>query len=260
MTEKNKRLASEKPAETSWGGVAEWYAGHLSKPDSYHSTVILPNLMRIVSPKKGETILDLACGTGFFSKGFQAAGAIVTGIDIGKELIEYAAKQVAGATFIVTPSDDLRAIASATQNKIVCVLAIQNIQKVKETFTECRRVLKPGGAFYIVMNHPVFRIPKSSSWGFDEKEKKQYRRIDAYMTEKTIGIEMHPGQKMSHDTTVSFHRPLQYYFKLLANAGFSVTRLEEWISDKSSEEGPRQKEEDRMRKEIPLFMMIEARL
>ncbi len=67
---------------------------------------------------------------------------------------------------------------------------------------------------------------------------------------------MHPG-KGDNEVTVSFHRPLQYYVKLARAAGFSISRLEEWISHKSSEAGPRKKEEDRIRKEIPLFMMIE---
>ena len=52
--------------------------------------------------------------------------------------------------------------------------------------------------------------------------------------------------------------PLQVYFKALKRAGFAVTGLEEWISNKKSEAGPRAKAEDKARKEIPLFMMIEA--
>ena len=57
---------------------------------------------------------------------------------------------------------------------------------------------------------------------------------------------------------MSFHRPLQYYFKMLAKEGFVVRRLEEWISHKESMAGPKKIAEDNARKEIPLFMMIEA--
>ena len=113
----------------------------------------------------------------------------------------------------------------------------------------------------MVINHPAFRIPKRSSWGWDEKESKQYRRIDAYMSDEKIEIDMKPGEEMVSKKafTVSFHRPLQVYFKALNKAGFAVTRLEEWISHKSSQPGPRSAEEDRTRKEIPMFLCIEAR-
>ena len=62
-----------------------------------------------------------------------------------------------------------------------------------------------------------------------------------------------------HVKTVSFHRPLQVYIKALTKAGFVVSRLEEWISHKKSGSGPRQAAEDTARKEIPLFLCIEAR-
>ncbi len=41
---------------------------------------------------------------------------------------------------------------------------------------------------------------------------------------------------------------------ILAKHGFAVTRLEEWISNKKSQKGPRVTAEDKARKEIPLFL------
>jgi hypothetical protein len=116
-------------------------------------------------------------------------------------------------------------------------------------------VTKKGGSLYIVLNHPAFRVPKESSWGWDEAEKKQYRRVDRYLSELKISIQMHPGDKPSQYTT-SFHRPLQYYFKALYKAGFSVQLMEEWNSHKQSQKGPRAEAEDIARKEIPLFLCL----
>jgi len=59
--------------------------------------------------------------------------------------------------------------------------------------------------------------------------------------------------------TMSFHRPLQVYFKAFAKAGLCVTRLEEWASHKTSDSGPRKAAEDLARKEIPLFMCLELK-
>ncbi len=246
-----------KNQETSWGGVADWYFDHLTSPDSYHNKVVLPNLIRFMDIHTGEKVLDLACGTGFFSHHFFAAGADVVGVDIGKELIALARKNVdPKVTFFVSSADDLSMITDGSINKIACVLAIQNIADIKKMMAECERVLVPGGKMYIVMNHPAFRIPKGSSWGWDEENKLQYRRVDQYLSEKKVNIDMHPG-KASDEQTVSFHRSLQMFMKVFHAHHFAITRLEEWISHKESERGPRQKEEDRMRKEIPLFLCLE---
>jgi ubiquinone/menaquinone biosynthesis C-methylase UbiE len=246
---------------TSWGQVADWYDHHLSDDDTYHQQVILPNLMRRVVPSAEDNILDLACGSGFFAQAFAQAGAQVIGTDISPELIVLAKKHAGGnerLTFKVSSSSKL-AIADKKVTKAVSVLAIQNIAEVKETFSEVARVLKPGGSFYLVLNHPAFRVPKASSWGWDEEVETQYRRVDRYLSESKAEIEMHPG-KSSGEKTISFHRPLQYYFKLLASAGFAVTHLEEWISHRESQEGPRAEAENRSRKEIPLFLFLEAKL
>jgi ubiquinone/menaquinone biosynthesis C-methylase UbiE len=242
---------------TSWDDVADWYHEHLRGEDTYHVKVILPNLLRLMTLKKGEHVLDLACGDGFFSRAFYEAGAQVIGVDISSELIEIAKRNsVKEITYQTSGAHVLDMIKTASIDTAVCILAIQNIAEVKEMLVEMKRILKPEGRFFIVMNHPAYRIPKRSSWGIDEKGK-QYRRIDAYMTEMKEAISMHPGK--NSDTTVSFHRPLQYYGKLLSNTGLAITRIEEWISHKKSQTGPRSKEEDRMRKEIPLFLCLEVK-
>jgi SAM-dependent methyltransferase len=249
---------------TSWGNVADWYDDLLKEDDTYQSKVILPNLLRLVAPKKEEKILDLACGQGFFSRAFSAGGANVIGVDISKELIEKASNghlcakvTIATIAYHVTPSHKLNMIEENSIEKAVIVLALQNIEKIKETLEECARVLKPSGKLFIVLNHPAFRIPKRSSWGYDEGANIQYRRLDGYLSEAKIAIDMHPG-KAGQENTISFHRPLQVYFKHLSKAGFAVTKLEEWNSHKKSEKGKRSEAEDRARKEIPLFLCLEA--
>lgn len=249
---------------TSWGNVAPSYDSSFSEsPDSYQKHVILPNILRMVAPEASDKILDLGCGSGFFSSALAEAGAEVLGADISPELIEIARKK--------NKSDRLKFEVSSAEkfssnpetfNKAIIVLAIQNIEDVKKTLENCFKALKSGGKLFIVMNHPAFRIPKASSWAFDEAQRKQYRRIDAYLSESKEKIDMNPGSQGGADAknkkfTISFHRSLQYYFKLFHNTGFSVKRLEEWTSHRKSEAGPRAKEEDRMRKEIPLFLAIE---
>ncbi len=251
-----------KKPKTSWGGVAQWYNKLLEESlDTYQGRVILPNLLRLVDPQPGETIIDIACGQGFFSRALAHTGAKVIGADISKELIALAKKKSPpNIEFHVAPGDKMSFIASGGADKVIVVLAIQNIENFADVFAECRRILKPSGRLHIVMNHPAFRIPEHTSWAWDEKTNSQYRRVDAYLSESRAKIDMRPSQKHSDKPsfTISFHRPLQAYMKALAKNGFAITKLEEWISHKKSSPGPRAQQENRIRKEIPLFLYLEA--
>ncbi len=245
--------------DTSWGGVASWYDEYLSNPDSYQEQVVLPNLIRILSLRTGERVLDLACGQGFFSGAMADVGARVEGTDIAKELIEKARARHPRITFGVAPAHLSHTVVKGPYDTIVCVLAIQNIKELSETFETCKKLLVPRGRLIIVLNHPAFRIPQGSDWYFDEKTKKQGRVVNTYLSESSVKIDMHPGAAKK-TFTLSFHRPLQVYMKLLSKQGFALTRLEEWISHKKSTAGPRASAEDHARKEIPLFMCIELKL
>ncbi|HVV38944.1 MAG TPA: class I SAM-dependent methyltransferase [Candidatus Paceibacterota bacterium] len=246
-----------KSSKTSWGKVADWYGEYLGNEDTYQAKVILPNLLRVLSLKPGEKVLDLACGQGFFAREFAKAGAQVVGADIAKELIAEAKKAGGPVEYYVAPASHLSFAKDAEFDAVVCVLALQNMEDINAVFKEVRRVLKPEGRFVIVLNHPAFRVLKRSAWGWDESASVQYRRIDGYLSAAKISVDMHPGAASS-TKTISYHRSLQDFFKALRGASFAVTALEEWTSHKTSEKGPRQAGEDAARKEIPLFMLIEA--
>jgi ubiquinone/menaquinone biosynthesis C-methylase UbiE len=266
---------------TSWGKAASWYDKLLEQEnDTYQKTLILPNLLRLLEIKRGDNILDLACGQGFFAREFSKAGAKVVGVDISYELIEFAKKHhtysssdpelVEGESrslssrqartiidYHVSSADNLSFLKNKSIDKATLILALQNIENVHGILKECSRVLKNHGKLFIILNHPAFRVPKESSWGWDERQKIQYRRIDSYLSETKVKIQMHPGDNPK-ETTWSFHRPLQFYFKMLSKCGFCVSRLEEWNSNKISEPGPRSQAEDKARKEIPMFLFIES--
>lgn len=254
---KPKRI-SKKPS-TSWGKVSHWYDSHLENEGTYHATVVLPGSLRLLGLKKGETLLDIACGQGFFSRAFAEAGAHVDGVDISPELIAIAKSKTSDPeAFRAANAENLSFIPQGTYDVATMMLAIQNIKDLDRALSEASRVLKLGGRFLIVMNHPAFRIPHASSWGHDEKGKVQYRRLDRYLSEATSFIDMNPGRKEGEKQveTVSYHRPLQVYVKALLKHGFHIEKLEEWISDKVSEPGPRQHAENAARKEFPLFLAV----
>lgn len=284
--------------DTSWGKVADWYDDYLGSEDSYQKNVILPNILRIVNPRAGDYIADIACGQGYFAEAVALQKARVVGVDISRELItkaedRFADRKLNNAKFHVSGADDLSVIQSSTVDTAMCILAAQNIKELDKTFEEIARILRrpkkqdivglsiknkrdikdsPAvtfGRLVLVINHPSFRIPQSSDWFYDDRPSstnrdRQGRVVYQYLSEGTIKIDMNPGipkeRTREKKYTISYHRPLQVFMKLLSKHGFSITRLEEWSSHKKSQGGPRAKAEDEARKEIPMFMCIEASL
>jgi ubiquinone/menaquinone biosynthesis C-methylase UbiE len=244
--------------DTSWGNVASWYDEYLDQDDTYQNKVILPNVTRLLDLKEGEKLLDPACGQGFFVREFEKTGAEVWGSDISDEMIDLAKKKGGNTKYFVSLASNLSFAKNNFFDKAVVILALENIEDFNETISEVSKKIKSGGIWVLVINHPSFRIPKRSAWGFDEEKGIQYRRVDEYMSESRVEISLNPSRENSIET-LSFHRPLQAYFKAFEKAGLVVSRIEEWISHKKSEDGPRKDAENKSRKEFPMFMAIVAK-
>jgi len=228
----------------------------------------LPNLLRLLNIKETDTklnILDLGCGQGFFMEKILAQHSNVSffGIDLGERLLKIAEQTFSNNKNVSlkhTDAANLSHIKDKSIDKVYSVLALQNMNDVDAVMKEIGRVLSLKGRCLFVINHPSFRIPKESDWKYDNTAHKQGRIVFNYMSDKKYIIDMNPGRKaMGEKTeeTISFHHPLQYFSKIFDKHGFAISRIEEWISHKKSEEGGRQKAEDDARKEIPMFMCLE---
>ncbi len=249
-----KRNNTEK---TGWGGVAKWYDKHLKDDDTYHAKVVAPNLIRLVNLQSNQSLLELGCGQGYFLDKFFAASKNLTGVDIGGELIKIAQSKNKDITYITASADDEAILKDKKFDVITIVLALQNMKDLNKVVDNVSRLLANNGRVYIVLNHPAFRVPQYSDWTFDTAKHMQSRRVDAYMSSLDISIDMNPGKQDKKNLTKSFHRPLQVYSKSFARHNFAITKIEEWISHKESEKGPRQEAENKARKEFPMFMCLE---
>lgn len=248
--------ASKKPSAV-WDQAAQWYDALVGlKGSEYQKAVIFPGALQLMQLKKGETVLDLACGQGVFSRYLSQRKMKVTGLDTSEEMIRFAqSRSDSSIRYKQGNAQDSQALQGNTFDAVVCLLALQNIESLPPVMHNVKRWLKPGGRFVMVTTHPCFRIPRQTHWGWDEQKKIQYRRVDLYGSESAIPI-LTPPFAQANSFTVTYHRPLQSYFQALAEAGLCVDGLEEWTSHKTSEPGKRSKAENRARQEIPLFMAL----
>jgi ubiquinone/menaquinone biosynthesis C-methylase UbiE len=245
---------------THWEKVADWYDQLVGEKGSeFHQKVVIPGALKLLAPAAGESALDVACGQGVFCRALAQRGLEVTGVDAAESLIQAGRSHgPASIHYHVADARDLSFVPPSHFAAASCLLAIQNIQDIGPVFAGVARVLKPTGRFVIVMVHPCFRGAKFTQWGWDEKEKVQYRRIGRYLIPRKTPIVTHPGSQPD-EYTWTFHRPIASYIKALRQGGLVVDALEEWPSHKHSDSGPRAAAENLARKEIPLFLAIRAR-
>lgn len=248
------------PPEGSWDHVAGWYDSLVGERGTdFHRSIIIPGLLKLLMLKKGERVLDLACGQGAVSMSLHEAGASVTGVDLAPRLISMARQRSPRVIrYLIGDARRLDMLQAGSFDAAVCVLAVQNMDPVEPLFAESARLLREGGRLVLVLPHPAFRIPRQSGWKWDEDRKLLFRQVDRYLTPLKIPIDMRPFKEPNRQVTWTHHRPIGAYVNGLATAGLWTTALEEWASHKTSQPGPRAAAENRARADFPLFLALRA--
>ncbi len=262
--------AKSEGEKTSWEGVADWFDTLLEdRRHDHYQDLILPGALELLELEDGGRVLDVACGQGVLSRALAERGVEAVGVDASERLIELARKRSARLrprpTFHGADARKLAELGLEPFERAACILALSNIDPIEPVLRGCARLLREGGVFVAVIPHPAFRIPRRSRWEWDRDEAgsvHQSRRIDGYLSSARVAILANPGEAARGGSAVqtwTFHRPLEHYVNALAAAGLWIDRVEEWASRRVSDSGPRAPEENRARREIPLFLALRAR-
>lgn len=255
-------MKPKKTRQAEWDRPARGYDRLVGDEGSeYQKELILPGVYRLLDPSPDDLILDSGCGQGVFCRFLSRKKVASVGIDLSSQMIRIArSKQSNSAleSYHVMNAAHLTLPDLPRFDGVVSILAVQNMESCEKVAAESSRAVKRNGKLVWVLIHPCFRIPRQSSWEYDESKKLQYRRVDLYMSETAIPIQMHPGKEPGI-TTHTYHRPVSGFINALCRNGWAITGMEEWPSHKKSQPGGRAKAENRARNEIPLFMAITAR-
>ncbi len=248
----------KKQDRSSWNKVGKWY-GKLTegKGHYYHEHVVIPNTLKLLDLGKDSKVLDLGSGSGILGRSIPNAMKYV-GIDLADSLTKEARKSDRNISHEYVTGNATKTLSLPNEfTHAAMVLSLQNMQDAKGAVENASKHLIKNGTLVVVLNHPVLRIPRQTSWEIDPNTKLQYRRVDRYLNPMQIPINMHPGDKNS-PTTWSHHYSISDYSKMLNQNGFVIELIEEWTSDKESV-GKAARMENRARNEFPLFMAIKAR-
>jgi SAM-dependent methyltransferase len=115
----------------------------------------------------GMRVLELGCGTGYFTRGLAGSGADIIAIDVSPELLEIA-KANCSTPNVRYEIQDASALSysSAMFDSVVGSSVLHHLE-IKEALQEIYRVLKPGGAIYFTepnMLNPQIAIQKNVPW------------------------------------------------------------------------------------------------
>jgi len=220
----------------AWETNAAWWDDYYKEGNDFHLTLIAPPTERLLDARPGETILDVACGNGVFSRRMAGLGASVVAFDFSETFIECARKRtierVDRIEYHVLNATDRSALLSLGEGRFdaaVCTMAIMDMAEIEPLAEVLPRLLKPSGRFVFSVMHPCFNNPSTRMCAEQEDRGGDLRtvrtvKVEQYMkpfSAKGIGI---VGQPVPQ---TYFHRPLHALLEPFLRNGLVLDGLEE---------------------------------
>lgn len=177
--------------------------------------------VRRVKPQAGESILDMAGGTGDIAFRLAEAGAEVTVADINQEMLDVGIERAIERGFdtLVWSRQNAEALAypDRTFDAYTIAFGIRNVTRIDQALAEAYRVLKYGGRFYCLEF-------STTEWpGFKEV-------YDFYSHQIVPQI----GKAIAHDAdsyrylieSIRKFPPMPEFERMIRTAGFEKTKVE----------------------------------
>ena len=101
----------------------------------------------------GKKVVDIGCGAGLLSEALARAGANVTAIDLGQELIRtarlHALESELTIDYRVQSAEALADAEAGTFDVVTCMEMLEHVPDPSSVLAACQRLLKPGGRLFL---------------------------------------------------------------------------------------------------------------
>jgi SAM-dependent methyltransferase len=222
-------------ARAQWDNKAAfWDTLHGDEGNRFHRYLISPAAEKLLNVQPDETVLDVACGNGNFSRHLIELGASVVATDFSAGLIERAkarqyTDQIGYHVVDATDESALISLGEARFDAVVCNMALMDIADIQPLFRAVRRLLKLGGRFVFTLQHPCFNHEAMTM--VLEQASVNGTLIDHYAVKLSdylnIGARLSVGAAGEPSAHVVFHRPLHLLLNTAFAAGFALDGVEE---------------------------------
>ena len=123
-------------------------------------------LLDALEPEPGESLLDVGCGTGFFTRRMSLSiGGKAIGIDINENWIRYAWKKNKGQTFYAVADAGALPFADAAFHMVISVAALCFIPDIHTAIGEIIRVTRRSFAIGLLNRHSLMWLKKGRAGG-----------------------------------------------------------------------------------------------
>ncbi len=206
----NEAPLGQEPIE-SWDAIAQWWRSDV-EGDLVYDKVLFP-LYRSLTDDLSGTILDLGCGDG---QAMPMTGPGTVGADESIDLLAHAR---ANGPVVRVRAPDLRAFSDVAFDAVVSIYLVDLVEEVDRLFAEVARIIRSGGVFVVVLNHPIYTAPGAAP--ISDNDGEVLWRWGQY---HEVGHTVEPAG----DAAVRFyHRPLGTLLGAAADAGLQLMRFEE---------------------------------
>lgn len=205
---------------TDYNLIAAEYKRAKQQPWRMH--VEYHTLFRLLGDLAGKSVLDLACGEGFYTRFLKRNGAArAVGVDLSRAMIDLALeeerRQPLGIEYLQQDAASLD--LGADFDLVVAAYLLNYARDYAALLDMCRaaaRHLLPGGRFVTVNNHPGHpreRFADSRKYGFS-------KRADAPLVEGTpVAYVFHLDDGQDVEVT-NYHLGIATHERALREAGF----------------------------------------
>lgn len=138
------RLSEEKKAiQAAFGRAAQTYDASAA-----FQRRVGHQLMALCTDWKGKTVLDLGCGTGYFTQQLLDEGANVIALDLSDKMLEKAWKRCGNQAVYIAGDAECLPLPDNSLDAVFSSLALQWCDDLSVPLRELKRVVKPGGKIF----------------------------------------------------------------------------------------------------------------
>jgi SAM-dependent methyltransferase len=209
-------------AADPWEDHAAWWQAEFTEGvDPEYTEQILP--LVVAHTEAASVVLDLGCGEGQLARELESArGCRVVGVDPAMAQVAEARRRGGGPAYLQGVAGSLP-LGDASVDQVVACLVVEHVAALDDVLDEVRRVLRPGGRFLLLLNHPLLQTP-GSGWVDDHMvdPPEQYWQLGPYLPEAETVEQVQLG------VFITFHhRPLSRYLNGAVERGLQLERIEE---------------------------------
>ncbi len=204
---------------TAWDRHAQWWQdGYTDGTDPEYVEQLIP--MAINALNGCERTLDIGCGEGQVARALAASGHDIFGFDPTRAQVQVAVQRGSGPHYLQAFAESMPYRPASFDGAIAC-LVFEHLERYETVIGEIAAVLRPGGTFLLLLNHPLTQTPESA-WIDDHILNEQYYRLGPYLVSTVWEEEIAPGVHLPY-----VHRPISHYVNALIACGFEIQRMME---------------------------------